>query len=413
MNRNTTLAIFIVICSVTYCYAQKIPRETCLRGESVILFKASKHIIDPAYKDNTNALKSLDSLVWKLDKRLIDTLYIVSCTSPDGQIVFNEQLGVKRANSIAEYLKEKYPTSDLNRILISSKNHEWSELTDQLMKDSTFTYKTEFEKIVEYTNNPNQFAFTLKKVDQGRCYQYIADNYLIFQRNATAYHKNSKLVIGLSTLVVPTISEYKDAGNNISSMNRIQQELYRWRYPFALKTNLLLDALTAVNVEIEVPVVKQWSVNVGYFFPWWNLRKEKIALHILYGYAEGRYWFSKRSRSSYYYHSLNGEVNSLQGWYAGAYIGKGIYDLLWKSEGVKGDIRWSAGFSFGYVHPLNRHFALEFGTNIGYVDTDYERFVPKGECLLWKSDESVKWFGITQAKISLVWRPGFKQKIRP
>ena len=39
---------------------------------------------------------------------------------------------------------------------------------------------------------------------------------------------------------------------------------------FAIKTNLLYDALSAVNLEIEVPVGKRWSVAAEGIFPWWK-----------------------------------------------------------------------------------------------------------------------------------------------
>lgn len=413
MTRRYLFIISIILCSAVYSFAQINSEEKIFRDKTVILFKTSQYSIDPTYANNKEALKRLDSLVWKLNRQQIDTLYILSCTSPDGNIDLNKQLAEQRANSIAKYLRKKHSKANFSRIIISRKNYLWDEMTRQIKKDTVFNYKTEIENISENTSNSNQFANMLKKVDQGRCYQYIVDNYLAFFRNATAYHKNEEPKIELHSFIDSQIAKYTDATSNSLLNVPAKQSFYRWKYPFALKTNLLLDALTAVNIEMEMPITRKWSVNVGCYFPWWYLKKDKITLHLLYGYVEGRYWLGNKIRHSYYYHSLKGETNPLQGWYGGVYVGKGIYDLLWKTEGVKGDIKWSAGLSFGYVRPLNQHFALEFGTNIGYIDTDYKRFVPKGECLYWKSDESVKWFGITQAKVSLVWRLGFKQKYKP
>ena len=43
----------------------------------------------------------------------------------------------------------------------------------------------------------------------------------------------------------------------------------KYWYP-ALKTNLLLDAVTAVNAEIEFPIGKHFSILVEDIFPWWS-----------------------------------------------------------------------------------------------------------------------------------------------
>jgi hypothetical protein len=36
----------------------------------------------------------------------------------------------------------------------------------------------------------------------------------------------------------------------------------------ALKSNVLFDAVSAINVELEVPIDKSWSVAGKYIFPW-------------------------------------------------------------------------------------------------------------------------------------------------
>ena len=39
----------------------------------------------------------------------------------------------------------------------------------------------------------------------------------------------------------------------------------------AVKTNLLYDAVSALNFEVEVPVAGRWSVMVEDVFPWWHI----------------------------------------------------------------------------------------------------------------------------------------------
>lgn len=46
-------------------------------------------------------------------------------------------------------------------------------------------------------------------------------------------------------------------------------------YTVAVKTNLLYDAVTALNAEVEFPVGKNFSVMVEDVFPWWNWGAER------------------------------------------------------------------------------------------------------------------------------------------
>ena len=41
----------------------------------------------------------------------------------------------------------------------------------------------------------------------------------------------------------------------------------------AVKSNLLFDLASALNVELEVPMGKRWSVAGEWMFPWWRSNK--------------------------------------------------------------------------------------------------------------------------------------------
>lgn len=63
---------------------------------------------------------------------------------------------------------------------------------------------------------------------------------------------------------------------------------------FAIKTNLLYDALSAVNLEIEVPVGKRWSVAAEGIFPWWKASRADWTMQLLAGHATVKYWLGDR-----------------------------------------------------------------------------------------------------------------------
>ena len=81
---------------------------------------------------------------------------------------------------------------------------------------------------------------------------------------------------------------------------------------FTVKTNLLFDVVSVINVELEVPIGSRWSVAGEYIFPWWLLKKKQNCLQLINGNVEGRYWFGNP-----------GEYYLMTGWFAGIYAGGG------------------------------------------------------------------------------------------
>ena len=79
-----------------------------------------------------------------------------------------------------------------------------------------------------------------------------------------------------------------------------------------MKTNLLYDVLSAVNLEIEIPIGKQWSVAAEGIFPWWKASRADWTMQLLSGHASVKYWLGDRDAK---------EV--LTGWNIGLYGGVG------------------------------------------------------------------------------------------
>ena len=72
-------------------------------------------------------------------------------------------------------------------------------------------------------------------------------------------------------------------------------------YTVAAKTNLLYDAVTALNAEVEFPVGKNFSVMVEDVFPWWNWgpNGKKYCFQIWSMGIEPRWWFARDDRRDY------------------------------------------------------------------------------------------------------------------
>ncbi|MEG1648835.1 MAG: DUF3575 domain-containing protein, partial [Rikenellaceae bacterium] len=170
---------------------------------------------------------------------------------------------------------------------------------------------------------------------------------------------------------------------------------------FALKTNLLYDAVSALNVELEVPIGNRWSVAGEVVFPWWRSKSANLTMQLLTGTVQGRYWFGDRAGR---------EV--LTGWNAGVYFGGGMFDVqLFDPKGIQGEFFIAAGVSCGFAHSIGRNLRLEYALGVGYMQTNYREYkmtrnTRYGDIKVWKypwETSRNSWFGPTKLSVSLVW----------
>lgn len=195
------------------------------------------------------------------------------------------------------------------------------------------------------------------------------------------------------------ITDYSEnnADNSLQDMGNI-----RIAKPFlVLKTNLLYDVASVINLEVEVPISKRWSVLGEYVFPWWLAEKKQLCLQIINANLEGRYWFGPRL--SIYYPQLTG-------WFAGVYGGGGYYDVKLSDKGYQGEFYASAGLTGGFAHTLGgrNNLRMEYSLGAGYFKTKYSEYnsifgSDDKWHLITKKDGNYSWIGPTRLKVSLVW----------
>lgn len=214
--------------------------------------------------------------------------------------------------------------------------------------------------------------------------------------------------IGLSirpSTIVNSIQGVLDRRND-----RLDLQGYDVKPLFAIKTNLLYDIASVVNVGIEIPIRSHYSVDVDLLFPWWvwddgteDSRRDRFIL--VNGNIEGKYWFGDRSRRSV-----------LTGWYAGLYTGGGLYDIEIDGEGDQGEFIILGGVSGGYAHTVNRSgsLRLEYSLGASYIKSDYKKY----QALYstdsnWHAVESsngvYRWLGPAKAEVSLAWLISYKK----
>ena len=174
----------------------------------------------------------------------------------------------------------------------------------------------------------------------------------------------------------------------------------------AVKTNLLYDAVSVLNAEIEVPIGNSWSVAGKYIFPWWTTKNNGNAVQINAVSLGGKYWLGSKEKRNI--------IPKLTGWNIGLYIGAGLYDLQIKNNGYQGEFLIAAGTTCGYAHAINRNksLRLEYSLGLGYMKTNYRYYegMEDNKFLVWQYDGKYSWIGPTKIDVSLVWMISRKVK---
>lgn len=207
-------------------------------------------------------------------------------------------------------------------------------------------------------------------------------------------------------------SEYFLSSQNDSTYSINNETKIKYTRPIALKTNLLFDLATAINVEAELPIGKQYSVAGEWIFPWWKSDSKQRALQLLSGNLEARYWFKpnySRQDASLMQH------NPMTGWFTGFFGGGGLYDFEWNKKGYQGEFFIATGISGGYVASLSRNINMEFSLGVGIIKTQYRKYtaIQDGNMewhLIKQLAGNYTWIGPLRAKVSLVWYPHFSKK---
>lgn len=163
---------------------------------------------------------------------------------------------------------------------------------------------------------------------------------------------------------------------------------------WAIKTNLLGLAALAPNVEFEYYFKNdKSSVNAEIQLPWWKKDERHWYYQLLAVSPEYRHWLYQDGR---YF-----------GPFLGAHLQAGYYDFEFGGLGYQGET-WGGGLTLGIMIPLYVPLRMEVSASAGYMFMQNREYVPiMGYYVIRRWLESDYW-GITKAKISLVWRFNYK-----
>lgn len=368
-----------------------------------IYYRWDKSNLDSLYLSNPQNLHLLDSILLSKNAMYIDTLTIVAFASPEGNPRHNQDLSEWRAATIKDYIISKHPTLSTSRIVTKAKGENWQGVLKFAEADNELPSRDRVLEILrgDMTDLARQKALTA--LDGGATYyRYILPNYYRYLRNGASIlitytpdtPKEPELVVDVEPEPIVIVEPESEPKAII-------------KYPIALRTNLLYDAVGAANIGIEIPIREHISVIGDFAYSYWRSHKNLYALQTLEYGIEGRYWFGVSNKRKDKNPSW---AKPLKGWNVGVY-GRywQRYDLQW-INGVQGDHTWSAGVTAGYAFPISKQLSFEASIGGGYISTNEYRTYHQPEYdknrkyhLMWQ--ETGQWGGlsITKVRFSLVW----------
>ena len=373
-----------------------------------VYYRSAVSKIERGFRNNAATLKAategLRSIVYNGNLRIYK-VYIIGAASPEGRPELNARLARDRAEGVKAFLKSVEPRLTDADFVVISRGEDWEGATKIAASYDTETGSSTVSDIFKDSQNSEAKKLMMKRLQGGNVWRrLISDYYPSLRRTDIHVLYSTVRPIGPVECELPEVTPEVPYSVNIAPPTVLPEvefpepEPPKERfYTVAAKTNLLYDAVTALNAEVEFPVGKNFSVMVEDVFPWWNWgpNGKKYCFQIWSMGIEPRWWFARDDRRDY-----------LTGHFAGVYGMSGKYDLQWDTKLCYQGEFWSAGLTYGYALPVSRWMNMEFSVSAGFLRTDYRHYQPDpGYEHLFRDKYNVgtvSWFGPTKLKVSLV-----------
>lgn len=376
-----------------------------------IQYATGEDFIRPDYMDNAAAMREIRRF---FSSNNVRRLTIVGVATPDGPASLNESLALRRAQNLADYIIGMFPEME-GRINVVSAGENWSGLRSAILESDSFTdaEKDELLAIIDSNETPDRKEALLKAHPAYR--RIESDIYPVIRSSSfgsieiEGAEEEAPVQPADTTATIPadtTATQPADSthaglpgvAGGSTYVPVVTSRPREYTTIAAVKTNLLYDAVTALNVEVEVPIADRFSVMVEDVFPWWETGNKYCFQYWEMG-IEPRYWFNSwDSRGS----------EKLRGFFAGPYLMSAKYDFQNDKEFNYQGEHWSAGISAGWCTAIGsrKRVNLELSFALGFLSTRYRNYLPMDDySKLIRNpykNGSAEYFGPTKAKVSLV-----------
>ena len=388
---------------------------------TTIYFRPGYSLLELSYRDNAANMKALTQGIQTIKGNpcvQLQHIRILSAASPEGNSALNKRVAKRRGERLRDYLKETLVLPD-SIFTVSSAGEDWQGLASLIAKEKT-PWRNKALQIIRHTPEwvtrngkvVDGRKRQLQNLDGGKAWKYMLDNHFYTLRTGAVVVCEVKTLAAEST---PSAAEasLEQARSEQARLESASQSPSSPPFPaipsqvhpesqappvasyFALKSNLLYDALLVPNLSLEASIGSGWTLGAGGMLAWWSKDAKHRYWRIYGGDLEIRKYFGTLSKSK-----------PLQGHHLGIYGDFLTYDFEFGAKGYQSKATYAAGIKYGYSHPIANRLNLDFALGIGYLHSNYKTYVPRDGCYVYQETKKQKWLGPTQAEISLVWLLG-------
>ena len=396
---------------------------------TTIYFRPGYSLLELSYRDNAANMKALTRGIQTIKGNpcvQLQHIRILSAASPEGNSALNKRVAKRRGERLRDYLKETLVLPD-SIFTVSSAGEDWQGLASLIAKEKT-PWRNKALQIIRHTPEwvtrngkvVDGRKRQLQNLDGGKAWKYMLDNHFYTLRTGAVVVCEVKTLAAEST---PSAAEasleqarpgaHAEARSEQARPEPASQSPSSPPFPaipsqvhpesqspsvasyFALKSNLLYDALLVPNLSLEASIGSGWTLGAGGMLAWWSKDAKHRYWRIYGGDLEIRKYFGTLAKSK-----------PLQGHHLGIYGDFLTYDFEFGAKGYQSKATYAAGIKYGYSHPIANRLNLDFALGIGYLHSNYKTYVPRDGCYVYQETKKRKWLGPTQAEISLVWLLG-------
>lgn len=385
---------------------------------TTIYFRPGYSLLELSYRDNAANMKALTQGIQTIKGNpcvQLQHIRILSAASPEGNSALNKRVAKRRGERLRDYLKETLVLPD-SIFTVSSAGEDWQGLAALIAKEKT-PWRNKALQIIRHTPEwvtrngkvVDGRKRQLQNLDGGKAWKYMLDNHFYTLRTGAV------VVCEVKTLAAESTPSAAEASLEQARPESASQSPSSPPFPanpsqvhpssesqappvasyFALKSNLLYDALLVPNLSLEASIGSGWTLGAGGMFAWWSKDAKHRYWRIYGGDLEIRKYFGTLAKSK-----------PLQGHHLGIYGDFLTYDFEFGAKGYQSKATYAAGIKYGYSHPIANRLNLDFALGIGYLHSNYKTYVPRDGCYVYQETKKRKWLGPTQAEISLVWLLG-------
>ena len=395
---------------------------------TTIYFRPGYSLLELSYRDNAANMKALTQGIQTIKGNpcvQLQHIRILSAASPEGNSALNKRVAKRRGERLRDYLKETLVLPD-SIFTVSSAGEDWQGLASLIAKEKT-PWRNKALQIIRHT--PEWITRNgkvvdgrkrqLQNLDGGKAWKYMLDNHFYTLRTGAVVVCEVKTLAAESTpsAAEARLEQARSEQARLESASQQSASLSPSSPPFpaipsqvhpssesqappvasyfALKSNLLYDALLVPNLSLEASIGSGWTLGAGGMLAWWSKDAKHRYWRIYGGDLEIRKYFGTLSKSK-----------PLQGHHLGIYGDFLTYDFEFGAKGYQSKATYAAGIKYGYSHPIANRLNLDFALGIGYLHSNYKTYVPRDGCYVYQETKKQKWLGPTQAEISLVWLLG-------